>query len=131
MKNDDIENNKGFTLLEVLIALAICAIAAAAILTTINRQIVNSASIAQYSQAQWVAAYQLRLIQLDLLEAPNHPYKAQGNINMLNKDWQWQAYKRNVGHPEIQQVTVEVYSQGSSRSEKANQKILELSGYMP
>jgi len=100
---------KGFTLIEVLIALTILAIAMLAIVKALENTIVNQAYIQNKTTAQWVAMNKSAEISLGLLN--NKPgSKLGGNTTMLNRQWYWQALVTKTNTPNINRVNVYVRS---------------------
>lgn len=85
---------KGFTLVEVMVALAIVAMALPALITLVMTQIDGAAHIRNKSYAMWIAENELtRLNLLNNKERfPNFkfPEKESGKTEMMGLEWQWQ-----------------------------------------
>lgn len=79
---------RGFTLLEVLIALAIVALSAGALLGTITSSASNVAYLHDKTLAEWVALNRLTEIRIARQMPP--PGKRTGNAEMGGMRWQWE-----------------------------------------
>lgn len=95
---------RGFTLLEVLIALAIFALVAASVLGVSARSLQTAAKLEDKTLAMWVADNQLSEMQL----APVVPGvgNQQGQVDFANRQWQWQSTVENTSEPAMRRVTV-------------------------
>ncbi len=101
------KQNKGFTLIEVLVALIILAIALMAIVKAVNTNVRNLSYVRDKITAQWVADNVLNTMQAGLLAAP-HDQPQQGNTDMLNQHWYWQALPEQQKNQTIQRVNIVV-----------------------
>ncbi len=88
---------RGFTLLETMIALMIVAVALPALVTLVMTQLDGSAAIRDKTYAYWIAENQLtryRLLQQQkMLKAiPDYtlPTQESGEVEMAGLSWQWQ-----------------------------------------
>ena len=79
---------RGFTLLEVLIALAIVALSAGALLGTITSSASNVAYLHDKTLAEWVALN--RLTEIRIAQQKPSPGKRTGNAEMGGMRWQWE-----------------------------------------
>jgi general secretion pathway protein I len=86
-------NTRGFTLVEVMIALLIVATALPALMTLIMAQVDGTAHIREKTYAMWIAENELT--RLNLLNNktlfPTHkiPEKDSGKLSMMGLQWQW------------------------------------------
>jgi general secretion pathway protein I len=82
--------NAGFTLIEVLLALAIIAIALTALLKSTAQNVTNTHRLKEKTISHWVAMQGVSMIQLHLL-----PVKLNEDITqvtkMLGQRWYWRA----------------------------------------
>src|SRR5262245_63646305 len=80
--------SRGFTLLEVLIALAIVALSVGALLGTITSSASNVSYLKDKTLAEWVALNRLTEIRI----AQQMPDKGRrvGNTDMAGMHWQWE-----------------------------------------
>jgi len=103
----------GFTLLEVLVALAVLAIAMGAIIKTATQSIVNTAHLRDQTLASWVA---LNKINELLLEPEPWPEKGslQGNTDLANRTWRWEARFAKTNDPDLRQLEVTVRIAGNA-----------------
>jgi type II secretion system protein I len=81
-------SGRGFTLLEVLIALAIVAMSAGALLGTITSSASNVSYLHDKTLAEWVALNRLTEIRIAQQMAPKG--KRTGNAEMGGMRWQWE-----------------------------------------
>jgi len=79
---------RGFTLLEVLIALAIVAMSAGALLGTITSSASNVIYLKDKTLAQWVAMN--RLTEIRIAQQFPSPGKRTGSAEMGGQRWQWE-----------------------------------------
>jgi type II secretion system protein I len=81
-------HTRGFTLLEVLIALAIVAMSVGALLGTITSSASNTIYLKEKTLAEWVALNRLTEVRID----QQMPAKGQrsGNSVMAGQRWEWQ-----------------------------------------
>ena len=86
---------KGFTLIEVLIALMIIAIALAAVIHSMNQSIRVADKVKSDMIAHWVGLNTLSEIQLGMIRTPNADDPVQGKTTMLGENWQWTARERS------------------------------------
>ncbi|WP_331344012.1 type II secretion system minor pseudopilin GspI [Cellvibrio sp. UBA7661] len=91
------KKQRGFTLLEAMIALAIIAMALPALINLVMTQLDGSAAIRDKTYAYWVAENQLtrvRLLQQQKMKKtlPSYqlPEKDSGLVDMAGMRWQWQ-----------------------------------------
>jgi general secretion pathway protein I len=99
--------NNGFTLLEILIALAVLAIALAAVLKTSQQQIENLGYLRDQTIAHWVASNVLNEIQLREQWLPIG--KTQGKMQMAARNWFWTVQVADTVDKELRRLDVRVY----------------------
>lgn len=97
---------RGFTLLEVLVALAILAIALGALLKTGASNSANAVYLRDKTIAHWVAMNQVTEIQL----APAWPGTGttRGKVDMAGRQWQWSATISETFDADVRRLDVEV-----------------------
>lgn len=96
----------GFTLLEVLVALAIVAIALGALLKTGAGNSANAVYLRDKTFAHWVAMNKVTELQL----APSWPDvgTSRGKVEMAGRAWQWTAKVSGTFDANVRRVDVEV-----------------------
>lgn len=80
----------GFTLIEVLLALAVIAIALTALLKATSQDVVNTDRIKEKTISHWVAMQGGSMIQLGLLKIPANQEVTQAT-SMFGQRWYWRA----------------------------------------
>lgn len=114
--------NKGFTLIEVLISLAILSIALTAIIKFTSQHIRDTAYIQNKTIANWVGLQIINEARVGLLKL-SHDNTDQ-EIEMLGQMWPWKASMTETPNKHIKEINVEVF-------QKPNKKpLLKLTSYV-
>ncbi|HEU5281362.1 MAG TPA: type II secretion system minor pseudopilin GspI [Gammaproteobacteria bacterium] len=99
---------RGFTLIEVLVALAIVAIAMTAIIKATGDSIRTTAYLKQKTTAYWVA---MNVLNDTLAGAqPGDGETKTGSTLMLNHQWPWELSAESTGNARIHKLFVRVFS---------------------
>ena len=106
-------SQRGFTLIEILVALAVAGIALTAILKAVNGQLVSAQIMEEKTVAHWVALNVATEIRLQ----PSWPPvgSKQGETEMLQQQWQWQALTSGTPDPLLRRVDIKVFDQSESQ----------------
>jgi general secretion pathway protein I len=101
------DRSKGFTLLEILIALAILAIALSSIISVASNQTVNVTYLRDKTLAHWVAMNQMTELQI----ANKWPAtgKKKGKVKMGGHEWHWQRVITKTPDDRVRQVEIRVF----------------------
>lgn len=104
-------NNRtsGFTLIEVLLALAIIAIALTALLKATAQNIENTHRIKEKTISHWVAMQGVSMIQLNLITV-NQSQESTQATTMLDQQWYWRAKISSTPLKKMQKITISVSS---------------------
>lgn len=98
---------RGFTLLEVLVALAVLALALAAAVSAGAAYVGNQAYLQERTLAHWVARNALIELQLE------YPWpgtgKREDDARMADRDWHWRATIDETPEEDMRRVDVEVW----------------------
>ncbi len=111
----------GFTLIEVLIALAILAIALTAIIKVTAQNIRDTTYIQNKTIAAWIGTEIINEIRAGITNIPDHLEK---NIVILNQPWSWEANSLPTPNKHIQEIQVRVFKQPN------HQHLINLTSYI-
>ncbi|MCU4674389.1 type II secretion system minor pseudopilin GspI [Catenovulum sp. 2E275] len=119
-----IKNKKGFTILEVIVAMAILATAGVAIVQSSSVHISNQDKLQQVMMANWIASNRLNTILIEREWPVQNSQK--GEAEMAGATWYWQQkrVKTNFGD-ELVAVTISVYQDADYQ-----EYITELTSYI-
>ena len=115
---------RGLTLIEVLIALAIIAIALTAIIKAVGENIRGTSYLEDKTAALYVAQQVANEARVGIL-----PLQAQTiteKTNMLGREWYWQAEMHATGNANIHKISVSVYK---NEPENDESPIINLEAY--
>lgn len=101
---------QGFTLIEVLLALAVIAIALTALLKATGQDVAHTERIKEKSISHWVAMQGVTAIQLGLVAVPLNQEITQITA-MLGQRWYWRAKLIATPIKTIQQINITVSEQ--------------------
>lgn len=102
---------KGFTLLEVLIALAVFAIVGAALVKNASQTVKQTIRLEERTVAIWLAENQLNEIRSAPRIDANYPSPGSDRINatMAGKDWEILVDYESTENADVRRVTVSVF----------------------
>jgi general secretion pathway protein I len=103
----------GFTLLEVLVALAIFAIVAAVVLTAAGRSVNNAGRLEALTLASWIADN--RLTELQLQQPPPSIGREDLELEFGGRQWQTLSEVETSGTPGLLRIRVWVAAVASRR----------------
>ncbi|MFT4767721.1 MAG: general secretion pathway protein I [Glaciecola sp.] len=102
-------NSSGFTLIEVMVALAIVALAVPALLFTMDQQIDGTAYIRDRSLAQIVAGNRLGELRLALRGGGQTLRGSNTGIEeMAGREWQWRIQSQATEVPDFSRVEIQI-----------------------
>lgn len=96
----------GFTLLEVLVALAVMSFALAALWKVLDQGIAITDALPDRVAARWVAQNRLVLRQAEQRWPAPEVYK--GHEELAGKTWYWEEEISSTGEPALRRITVTV-----------------------
>jgi len=100
----------GLTLIEVLIALAIVAIALTAVIKAASQNIRSTAYLQHKTIAMWVGRQVLNEIRVGALKLPEEGDKTEQATTMLGQNWRWQAEQKPTPNNRIKKIEVNVFA---------------------
>ncbi len=103
------KNQLGLTLIEVLIALAIIAIALTAIIKATAQTIRATQYLQNKTIAMWVGQEVLNEARLNLLVLSGNDDKVTKQTQMLGEDWYWSASQESTANSKIKIIKVDVF----------------------
>ncbi|MDJ0814089.1 MAG: type II secretion system minor pseudopilin GspI [Woeseiaceae bacterium] len=97
---------RAFTLVEVMVALAIIALSLTAIAAKMSRMIDTSNSMRERTYASWIA--QNKITELRLANVIPEVTTSSGDVDYANTTWRWRAVVSESGIENLFRVDVEV-----------------------
>ena len=101
---------RGFTLIEVLVALIIVALGMGAVMTALTSAAQSTMQLREKSFAEWVGLNQLSTVRL------NHALpvtgKSEGEIDFANSSWHWQQEVSDMDVPGLKRIVIQVRHAG-------------------
>lgn len=114
------KGSRGLTLIEVLIALAIAAIALTAVIKATSQNIRSSGYLETKTQAMWAGQEVLAEARAGVLKLPGLSDKLDGKTRILSRDWYWQASEEETPNKRINKVVVKVFARDESDNDEAS-----------
>ncbi|NQZ08621.1 MAG: type II secretion system minor pseudopilin GspI [Algicola sp.] len=96
--------NRGFTLLETLVAIAILAVAGVAIVKSTSEHLSSLIILKEITFSSWVAENRLVELQLEGKWPPKNNKK--GKMEMAGREWFWRQEVEKVGDKNMRQITI-------------------------
>ena len=105
MKRQTIKKQKAFTLLEVLVALAVLTLGIGTVIKVAGSQASQLAYLKDKTMALWVANNKANEVQLD--KWPNTGTST-GHEFMANQEWDWKLKVSNTADKDLRRLDIEV-----------------------
>lgn len=115
--------HRGFTLLEVLVALAVLAIALAAIMRAMAQAIDTTATLREHNEALWVA--QNRLTEHQMRRDWPAADTTDGEAEMGGEKWFWREQVSTTPEPKMRRIEITVRRLADSK-----ETLAKLVGYL-
>ena len=106
---------RGFTLIEVLIALAILAIALTSLILMTSEITSRSQHLEQKAIANWVGQNIITQARLGMISLPHAPKELSGSVEYLGKRFQWQANRSKTEDKHTDRINIDISPLGASR----------------
>ncbi|HEX4896385.1 MAG TPA: type II secretion system minor pseudopilin GspI [Solimonas sp.] len=103
-------SDRGFTLIEMLAAVAVLAIAMAAIIAGMARYADNAGYLRERTVALWVAHN--RLAEIQLQRTWPDVGRSDGEMEMAGRTWEWEAEVQKTVDEHLRRVDVRVKAPG-------------------
>ncbi|WP_373316137.1 type II secretion system minor pseudopilin GspI [Shewanella colwelliana] len=116
-------NQQGMTLLEVIVALAVFAIAAVSITKSLGDQMANMPILEERTLAQWVASNQMVDARLEG-KFPDLG-KKEGSVDLADKEWFWRKEVIKTTDDNFRMIRISV-----SDDERYGRIIAQVSSYV-
>lgn len=98
--------SKGFTLIEVMVAMAVFAIAGVALISSTSTHFTNLSLLETRMIANWVASNQL--VEASLDESWPLKNNKKGKVELAGREWFWQQTIAKTNDKNMSQVSIEV-----------------------
>lgn len=117
------EKDRGFTLVEVLVALAVIAIALTAVMSNLGQGVTTAIALRERTIALWIA--QNRLATHYLTRTWPSPDTTEGTTEMAGRNWRWREQVATTPDADIRRVEIEV------RGAPDHEVLARLVGFLP
>lgn len=119
----------GFTLIEVIIALAVLAFAMGALISGMARYADNAAYLRERTLALWVAHNRLTEIELEAAWPPTG--KSDGDVELAGIEWRWFVTVSETPDPDVRRVDIRVQARGRDNESAALSSFVAKAGRQP
>ena len=106
-KNSQPSKQHGFTLIEVMLAMAVFAIAGIALLSAASNNARNIGYLESKMFANWVASNQLVAASLDTKWPPKNNLK--GDVELAGRTWFWQQKVIKTNDKDMRAIVMEIW----------------------
>lgn len=106
---------RGFTLIEVLVALVIVALGMGAVLTALTSAAQSTTQLRERSFAEWVGFNQLATVRL--ARALPATAKSDGDVDLAGSSWHWQQVVTAMEIPGLKRIVIQVWHAQDAKAE--------------
>ncbi len=112
LDRDSVVRARGFTLLEVMVALAVIAFGLGAVITEASRNISNASLLQDKTLAHWVATN--KVIEKQVANAWPSAGEEKGDVEMAGREWFWTVKVIDTLDERVKRMDVEVRTDADS-----------------
>lgn len=105
-RRSNVRPDRGFTLIEVMVALAIAALSLAAVAAAISQMVDAATSMRERTYASWIA--QNKIAQLRLANVVPEVSENSGELEYAGRSWMWRSNISETGVENLFRVDVTV-----------------------
>lgn len=107
------KKTKGFTLIEIMIALAIFGIVSTTLIKSATQTVSQSRIIKERSLAQWIAENEMQTLRLQPRTAEAFPSQGtdRSSLTMGGREWQVEVDVRDTENEWVRRVEIAVYDE--------------------
>ena len=109
---------RGFTLVEILVAMAVLAVGLLAALSAVSQLTANESYLRDRTHATWLA--QNRLLEEQLKREWPAPGQSTGEETFAGRDWRWRLRITQTPEADMRRVDLEVWLPGGEDTPLAN-----------
>ncbi len=106
-----IQGKRGFTLIEVMVALLVITISLFAILNSTSSVAWNASYLKEKTIANWIAQNQVALYRAK--RTWSSVSNTSGQVSMANAEWDWKMHISKTPNPNVRMIDVEVFRDGT------------------
>lgn len=104
------DRSRGFTLLEVMVALIIAALALAAAMASISQMVDASITLRDRTYASWIA--ENKIVEMRLQNVVPEVDESSGEVEFADLEWRWEAVVSETAAESLYRVDVDVFLAG-------------------
>ena len=108
------DGSRGFTLLEVMVALTVASLSLFAVMASISQMVDTSTTIRDRTYASWIA--QNKLAELRLQNTTPEIGESSGEVDYANLEWRWEATISETGVENLHRVDVDIFFAGNDNA---------------
>ena len=113
-------HSRGFTLIEVLVALVIVALGMSAVLSALTSAADNTGRLREKSFAEWVGLNQLANARLAAAQPSRG--KSEGDVDFAGGRWHWVQQVTKIEIPGVQRIEIQVRRLPGAAKEESGEK---------
>jgi general secretion pathway protein I len=98
----------GFTLIEILVALAVIAIGTVAVAAAVSGNVSNAAYIQDRTLAHWVAMN--KVAELQVAQQWPSTGTERGDSLLASQEWNWEVKVSDTDDPDVRRIDVQVFA---------------------
>ncbi len=106
MKTSNSDSQRGFTLVEVMVALVVVALSLTGIAVVLGNMLSNASWLKESTYASWIA--QNKIVELRAANEYPNTDETSGNVTYANSEWTWRAVVTETGIENLWRVDVSV-----------------------
>jgi general secretion pathway protein I len=116
------DHSRGFTLLEVLVALAIVSVGLLSVSTALSRAVTVNESLEERTVAVWIAGNKMAELRMSRVFSASGENSS--SVSMAGRQWKVSENYYSTSDPDIARIVVSVFLEGEDES------ILNSTGYL-